>query len=120
MRIDRQVICHACNQESSEADASAVLKAAGYKFMTPRRTREWFTCIEAFDWMSRDDRKTFVRAWEASSCVTEVWLRLRRAERPWYTRLTPRLTLEWGRCLRATGIPLKRMPRTDLPPSRTD
>src|SRR5947208_5938611 len=118
VRSDRQVIAHTWKRASSAMEASSRLKAAGYKFMTTRRTREWLTCIDAFDLMPRDERRMFVRAWEMASSVTEAWVLLRRTRRGWSRKLSPRLTLEWGRCLRAIGVPLKRMPRTHLPPYR--
>lgn len=113
-RIHRDVICQTWNASDSGREASARLKAAGYSFMTPRRTTEWVNAIEAMDLMDRDDRKRFVRAWQSSCCLTEAWLRLRRTGNPWFSRLTPRLILEWGRCLRALGVPLKKMPRPPL------
>jgi hypothetical protein len=59
------------------------------------------------------DHEMFIEIWDKASSVTEASLMLQKAG---HARMTPRRTLEWGRCLRAFGIRLKRMPRPDLPP----
>jgi hypothetical protein len=61
------------------------------------------------------DHEVFIDVWDNASSVTEASVILQKAG---HTRMTPRRTLEWARCLRAFGIPLKRMSRADLPPLR--
>jgi hypothetical protein len=58
------------------------------------------------------DHELFIEVWDTASSVTEASLRLQKAG---HARMTPRRTLEWARCLRALGIHLKRIPRSDLP-----
>lgn len=61
------------------------------------------------------DHEFFITVWNHATSVTEASLILQRAG---YARMTPRRTLEWSRCLRAFGVPLKRMRRGNLPPLR--
>ena len=61
------------------------------------------------------DHELFIEVWDTASSVTEASVRLQQAG---HRRMTPRRTLEWARCLRALGIHLKRIPRSDLPPLR--
>ena len=61
------------------------------------------------------DHELFMEVWAKAQSVTEASLMLQRAG---HARMTPRRTLEWARCLRAFGVPLKRMPRASLPPLR--
>jgi hypothetical protein len=61
------------------------------------------------------DHEFFISVWNQAASLTEASLMLQRAG---HARMTPRRTLEWSRCLRAFGIPLKYMRRGKLPPLR--
>ena len=61
------------------------------------------------------DHEFFISVWNNAASVTEASVALQRAG---HTRMTPRRTREWARCLRAFGVSLKRIRRGNLPPPR--
>ncbi len=58
------------------------------------------------------DHEFFIETWNNAASVTAASVALQKAGHP---RMTPRRTLEWARCLRAFGVPVKRMPLSKLP-----
>lgn len=61
------------------------------------------------------DHEFFISVWNGAGSLTQASLTLQKAG---CARMTPRRTLEWARCLRTFGVPLKRIPRTRLPALR--
>jgi hypothetical protein len=54
----------------------------------------------------------FVEAWQESSCITEVSVRLTKLG---YPSMTPKLCLLWATAMKQMGVRLKRIPRPEIP-----
>ena len=55
----------------------------------------------------------FVRAWQVSSSLTEVSVRLNKKG---FKRMTPQRVRLWGLVFREVGVRLKKISRSTLPP----